>query len=177
MILSILVVLISTNIWSILWLLNFVWPGIKIEVNGVLLVNFVICIGLSVEFCLHIIMRFMRANGDKDTRLRKTITDVVSVVFKGIFITKLLGLSVLGFSPIPLFVLYYFRVYYVMILVCAFYGLLVTPMILDIFGNLVISKEKVQRRRLMSLNEYIRANVENSDDEADEEADSSRVIR
>lgn len=111
----------------------------------------------------------MRANGDKDARLKKTVSEVVSVVFKGIFITKLLGLSVLGFSPIPLFVLYYFRVYYVMILVCAFYGIIVTPMILDIFGNLVVSKGVQRKTRFMSLNEYISKNVDRSG-ESDEEA-------
>ena len=52
----------------------------------------------------------------------------------------MIGLSVLAFSPIPLFVIYYFRVFYVMILICGFYGLLVVPILLDTFGY-CISKE------------------------------------
>lgn len=159
--LSLLVLFVSTNTWTLLWLSNYIFPGIGIEINGVLVVNFVICIGLSVEFCLHTIMRFKRAKGDKDAKLNKAINDVVAVVFKGIFITKLLGLSVLGFSPIPLFVLYYFRVYYIMILVCGFYGLIVTPVILDLFGGYMSEYKPDSRRK--SINEYI---LQNGDGES-----------
>lgn len=151
-----LVLFVSTNIWTLIWLSNYVFPGIGIEINGILIVNFLICVGLSVEFCLHTIIRFKRAKGDKDTKLKKAINDVVAVVFKGIFVTKLLGLSVLGFSPIPLFVLYYFRVYYIMVLVCGFYGLIVTPILLDVFGDRVEKSKPNSRKK--SINEYILQN-------------------
>lgn len=101
-------------------------------------------------------MRFKRARGNKQEKLQKAINEVVAVVFKGIFITKLLGLSVLGFSPIPLFVLYYFRVFYIMIVVCGFYGLIVTPMLLDLIGHKDFEYKPNSRRR--SINDYILQN-------------------
>lgn len=60
-------------------------------------------------------------------KIKKALSERVSVVFQGIFLTKLLGLSVLYWSPIPMFRIYYFRVFYTMILVCGFYGLIVVP--------------------------------------------------
>ena len=57
-----------------------------------------------------------------------------SAVFVGIFCTKIIGVSILGMAPSPIFTLYYFRMYMIMILVCAFYGLCVTPAILMVFG-------------------------------------------
>ena len=68
--------------------------------------------------------------------------------------TKLIGLSVLAFSPIPLFVIYYFRVFYSMIIICGFYGIIVVPMLLDCIGNWIspeINKKK-------SINDYILQN-------------------
>jgi hypothetical protein len=46
-----------------------------------------------------------------------------SSVFIGIFCTKVIGISILAFAPSPIFTLYYFRMYFIMIFVCGFYGL------------------------------------------------------
>lgn len=130
-ILVFIVLLISSNLWSLMWLQNFIFPGLKIEFNAVLVVNLIIAIGFSVEFCIHLIVRFKKAQGNKTIRVRTALNEIGSLVFQGIFLTKLIGLSILFFSPIPLFQLYYFRVYITMILLCAFYGLVVAPHILE----------------------------------------------
>ena len=122
--------------------------------NAILVVNIIISIGISVEFCIHSILRFQNAKGNSKVKINKVIEEILTVVFKGIFLTKLIGLSVLYFSPIPLFVLYYFRVYYIMVLVCGFYGLIITPILLDIYGKMFLKKDdKLPRKR--SLNEFI----------------------
>lgn len=158
-IMVVIVFFISSNLWSLIWICNFVFQGLPVEINGILLVNFILSIGLSVEFCIHTIIRYKKAKGDHLMKIQKTIQERVSVVFQGIFLTKLIGLSVLYFSPIPMFVIYYFRVFYAMILVCGFYGLIVVPQILDVVGPL-ISKARTSRK---SLNDYILQNVNQED--------------
>ena len=154
----VVVVFISSNLWSIIWACNYIFQGLPVEINAVLLVNFIISIGISVEFCIHSIIRYRKAKGVHEEKIHKTIKEIVSVVFQGIFLTKLIGLSVLYFSKIPIFVIYYFRVFYAMILVCGWYGLIVVPQLLDIFGTYMIKQSKSRKK---SLNEYIRDVQEN----------------
>ena len=150
-----IVVLISSNLWSLMWLQNFVFPGLQIEFNAVLVVNLIIAIGFSVEFCIHLIVRFSKAQGNKRTRVKTALNEIGSLVFQGIFLTKLIGLSILYFSPIPLFELYYFRVYITMILICAFYGLVVAPQILE-----HLTPQEIVNRR--SITEYFSLGTTNT---------------
>lgn len=71
--LVIIVLFISSNLWGVLLICNYVCPGLPIEVNGILLVNFVLSIGLSVEFCIHTIVRYKKAKGDHEMKIKKTI--------------------------------------------------------------------------------------------------------
>lgn len=146
-----IVFLLTSNFWSLLYLTNFLFDD-KIQINGLLIVNFIIGIGFSVEFCVHTILRYNKSKGNYSNKIIKAISDIVSVVFKGIFLTKILGLSVLFFSPIPLFVVYYARVYYILILLCGFYGLVVTPVFLDTFGPCFLAIKEYKKR---SFNEYL----------------------
>ena len=151
LILVFIVLLISSNLWSLMWIQNFIFVGLPIEFNAVLVVNLIIAIGFSVEFCIHLIVRFRKAKGDKSTRAKKALNEIGSLIFQGIFLTKLIGLSVLYFSPIPLFKLYYFRVYITMILLCGFYGMVVSPVVLEAF-----TFQQVVNRR--SFTEYFNLN-------------------
>ena len=151
LILVFIVLLISSNLWSLMWLENLIFSGLPIEFNAILVVNLIIAIGFSVEFCIHLIVRFKKAKGDKAARVKTALNEIGSLVFQGIFITKLIGLSVLYFSKIPLFRLYYFQVYITMILLCGFYGLIVTPMILEL-----LTFQKIVNRR--SISEYFSKN-------------------
>lgn len=151
--LVVIVGLSSMTMWTMIWASNYIFPGFKVQINAILVVNFIISIGFCVEFCIHSIIRYKRAKGSHIRKMDSMITDIVSVVFKGIFLTKFIGLSVLCFSPIKLFVLYYFRVYYIMIFTCGFYGLIVTPILLDLLGQRMISKSDDKKK---SLNDYIR---------------------
>lgn len=68
-------------------------------------------------------------------------------------------------SPIPLFVIYYFRVFYAIILICGFYGLIVVPQLLDIFGRYFSNKKTSYKK---SLNDYILHYVKDTGDEEDD---------
>lgn len=79
--LIVVVLLISSNLWSLIWICNFIFKGLPVEINGILLVNFILSVGLSVEFCIHTIVRYKKAKGDHKMKIKKTIEEIVSVVF------------------------------------------------------------------------------------------------
>lgn len=153
--LVVVVGLASAAMWTAIWASNYLLGGLPVQVNGILVVNFVISVGFCVEFCVHSLVRYKRAKGDHLRKMESVAADIQSVVFQGIFVTKFVGLAVLRFSPIQLFVLYYFRVYALMVLTCGVYGLVVTPVLLDLFGPKFVRPDTHKK----SLNDYIRAQV------------------
>lgn len=80
-----------------------------VSLNAVSLVNLVICVGISVEFCCHIARGFMVASGSQEERAGKSMVDVGSSVFCGITLTKFAGIIVLAFTRSKIFEVYYFR--------------------------------------------------------------------
>jgi Niemann-Pick C1 protein len=101
----------------------------NVSLNAVSLVNLVICVGISVEFCCHIARGFMVASGSQEERAGKSMVDVGSSVsrtlfiyfsqlirfhsskqvFCGITLTKFAGIIVLAFTRSKIFEVYYFR--------------------------------------------------------------------
>jgi len=64
----------------------------------------------------------------------KALNDMGSSVIVGIASTKVIGILVLAFAPSTLFRLYYFRMYLLIILVGAFNGLCLLPVLLSWIG-------------------------------------------
>jgi Niemann-Pick C1 protein len=117
-----------------------------VSLNAVSLVNLVICVGISVEFCAHIARAFMfpsraimetaptRFRG-KDARAWTALVNVGGSVFSGITITKLLGVCVLAFTRSKIFEIYYFRVWLALIVFAATHALIFLPVALSYFGG------------------------------------------
>jgi Niemann-Pick C1 protein len=57
-----------------------------------------------------------------------------SSVLVGITFTKFIGVTVLAFAPSTLFQLYYFRMYLFIIILGAFNGMMVLPVLLSLIG-------------------------------------------
>ncbi|KAL4882541.1 patched family-domain-containing protein [Aspergillus karnatakaensis] len=117
-----------------------------VSLNAVSLVNLVICVGISVEFCAHIARAFMfpsRAIMDttpvrfrgKDARAWTALVNVGGSVFSGITVTKLLGVCVLAFTRSKIFEIYYFRVWLALIIFAATHALIFLPVALSYFGG------------------------------------------
>ena len=92
-------------------------------------------VGVSVEFCVHIAVAFVRrAKGSRDERMVESLVTSGSCVFRGIFLTKFLGVAVLYLSTTPLFEVYYFRMYALICILGGAHGLVFLPVLLSFFG-------------------------------------------
>ncbi|CCH41765.1 Niemann-Pick type C-related protein 1 [Wickerhamomyces ciferrii] len=111
-----------------------------ISLNAVSLVNLVICIGLGVEFCVHITRAFIISDRDSRSsnvnfRAFNAITGVGGAVFGGIATTKLIGVFVLAFTQSKIFEVFYFRMWLALVIVASLHSLVFLPIILSIFGG------------------------------------------
>lgn len=120
-----------------------------ISLNAVSLVNLVICLGLAVEFTVHIAKGyldareeddeeqlynlFMDTGGVADARANavyRTLSLVGAAVVEGITMTKLIGISVLAFTQSQIFEVYYFRMWLSLVVVASVHALVLLPVIL-----------------------------------------------
>ena len=138
LILIITMILVSTMGFSMVFIGLFK-PNV-VMLNGISLVNLLICISISVEFVTH----FAKAYQNKmemtpyyyspvDLAKIATINTIPSV-FSGIALTKFIGILVLTFSRSELFKLYFFLVYLSIIIFSSFFGLVFLPVFMASFG-------------------------------------------
>jgi Niemann-Pick C1 protein len=102
--------IIVINIICILVNLGSLMYWWDITLNAVSLVNLVMAVGISVEFCSHITRAFaVEPGSDKIERAKTVVVNMGSSVLSGITLTKFSGILVLAFAKSQIFTIFYFR--------------------------------------------------------------------
>ncbi|CCE66199.1 hypothetical protein TPHA_0P00410 [Tetrapisispora phaffii CBS 4417] len=132
LVLSVTVLMVIIDIGSLMS-----WLGITL--NAVSLVNLIICVGLAVEFCIHIARAFTvvptNIAEDKDNRVNYAMSTVGGSVFTGITMTKFIGISILAFAKSKIFQVFYFRMWFSLIIVAGLHSLIFLPVVLSMVGG------------------------------------------
>uniref|UniRef100_A0A915EUI0 SSD domain-containing protein n=1 Tax=Ditylenchus dipsaci TaxID=166011 RepID=A0A915EUI0_9BILA len=84
----------------------------SIDFNAISVVNLVMSVGISVEFCAHIVRAFtISVERTRVERASEALSKVGCSVLSGITFTKLGGIVVLAFAHSQIFNVYYFRMF------------------------------------------------------------------
>jgi hypothetical protein len=132
-----------------------------INLDGVALINLIMCIGFSVDFSAHICYHYMTAEGEEtdgttlhsSTRIRASLYALGLPIIQGAAST-ILGVFGLAFANCYLFVTF-FKMIFLVILLGALHGLILLPVLLSIFGpdqcrSIASSKRGGKSKKLQS---------------------------
>lgn len=115
-----------------------------VTLNALSLVNLLICVGIGVEFCIHIVRSFtfvhwvnrLGVRGHTRTdRAYNALAGTGGSVFAGIAITKLIGVTVLAFAKSRIFEVYYFRMWLALVVCATTHALALLPVLLSFWGG------------------------------------------
>jgi len=107
------------------------WWGINLD--GIALINLIMCIGFSVDFSAHICYHYMsEENKSPDERIRSSLYALGLPIIQGALST-ILGVLGLAFAPCYAYVTF-FKMIFLVIFLGAMHGLILLPVLLSLFG-------------------------------------------
>ncbi|XP_040572287.1 patched domain-containing protein 3 isoform X2 [Lepeophtheirus salmonis] len=108
------------------------WWGVRLD--GVALINLIMCIGFSVDFSAHICYHYITdtESSSPDERIRSSLYGLGLPIIQGATST-ILGVLGLAFAPSYLFVTF-FKMVFLVIVLGGLHGLIILPVLLSLFG-------------------------------------------
>ncbi len=111
-----------------------------VNLDGVALINLIMCIGFSVDFSAHISYHYLtEADKTPDERIRGSLYALGVPILQGAGST-ILGVFGLAFAPSYLFVTF-FKMIFLVIFLGILHGLVLLPVLLSFFGPGSCSKD------------------------------------
>ena len=115
------------------------WWGVNLDTIS--MINIIICIGFCVDFSAHVTYAFVLSEGKTgNQRMRNALHAIGYPIAQGALST-ILGVSALAFSSSYIFRTF-FKTMFLVILLGAFHGLLIIPVLLSIMGPPNLTKKR-----------------------------------
>ena len=107
------------------------WWGVNLD--GVALINLIMCIGFSVDYSAHICYHYMSVEDrEPEKKIASSLFALGLPIIQGA-ISTVLGVVGLAFAPSYLFITF-FKMIFLVILLGALHGLVLLPVLLSLFG-------------------------------------------